>query len=85
MQKNELNYFMANSTFAHCMALAFCSVGSSIEQYRINMLWWPRMGGGVTLGWASLEGNGWQGISQEGGEREFMKIEERGLRRRNAR
>ena len=32
-----------------------------------------------------LEGNGWQGISQEGGEREFMKIEERGLRRRNAR
>ena len=42
-------------------------------------------GRGVTLGWASLEGNGWQGISQEGGEREFMKIEERGLRRRNAR
>ena len=32
-----------------------------------------------------LGGNGWQGISQKGGEGEFMKIEEGGLGRRNAR
>ena len=43
MKKHEFNYCSATSrgvTSTFSTALAFCSVGSSIEQYSMNMLWW---------------------------------------------